>query len=210
MRPLFPEGEYLFQSEAAGGTRDMNASLTHNIPDAPVVISPAEGAWVAPDNVVIEWGPVTSPPGITIAGYQVIVEREDPHREFNLRNLPAETHRVTIAPEFMEAGVEYSFEILAVEVSGNQTITESAFYCSNGPTPTPTPPCEHTGDVNMDGEITADDAQLAFLIALGSISPTYDEFCAADCNGDGSVTAGDAQSIFGAVLGYDSCQDPID
>lgn len=79
------------------------------------------------------------------------------------------------------------------------------------PTPTPTSPptCIHDGDVNDNGSITAGDAQLAFSIALGVHTPTYEEECAADCNGNGSVTAGDAQGIFGAALGIGSCTDPL-
>lgn len=66
-------------------------------------------------------------------------------------------------------------------------------------------PCIHDGDVNQDGEITATDAQQAFLIALGAMSPTYEEACASDCNGDGSTTAGDAQLIFFSILGLGNC-----
>lgn len=88
------------------------------------------------------------------------------------------------------------------------------------PTPTPTPDetptpsatpndCYHTGDVNMDASVTAGDAQMAFQIALGTISPTYYEECAADCNGDGTVTAGDAQNIFMLALGTATCVDPL-
>jgi len=69
--------------------------------------------------------------------------------------------------------------------------------------------CINNGDVNFDGQATAGDAQTAFLIALGSISPSYKEFCAADCNGDEVVTAGDAQSIFLMALGSGACVDPI-
>jgi YVTN family beta-propeller protein len=82
------------------------------------------------------------------------------------------------------------------------------------PTPTPTPTqtqgdCVNHGDTNLDGVITAGDAQLAFYIVLGLYSPTYQEECAADCNGDGIVTAGDAQMIFLTVLGIGSCVDPL-
>ncbi|HPQ42516.1 MAG TPA: hypothetical protein PLV45_19245, partial [bacterium] len=56
---------------------------------------------------------------------------------------------------------------------------------------------------------TAGDAQMAFYIVLGSITPTYEQWCAADCNGDDEVTAGDAQLIFLAVLGADECVDPL-
>lgn len=69
--------------------------------------------------------------------------------------------------------------------------------------------CIHDGDANQDGEITAADAQLAFLITLGAYPPSYSEACSADCNGDGTVTAGDAQQIFFVVLGSGSCEDPL-
>ncbi|MBN1297338.1 SUMF1/EgtB/PvdO family nonheme iron enzyme [bacterium] len=74
---------------------------------------------------------------------------------------------------------------------------------------TPTPECLNTGDVNFSGTITASDAQLAFLITLGTVIPTYEEACASDCNGSGSVTAADAQAIFLTVLGSGTCVDPI-
>lgn len=82
------------------------------------------------------------------------------------------------------------------------------------PTVTPSPtateePCINDGDVTLDGEITAGDAQLAFLIALGSYTPTFEEACAADCNGDEEITAGDAQQIFLTALGSAACVDPL-
>jgi hypothetical protein len=69
--------------------------------------------------------------------------------------------------------------------------------------------CIHNGDANLDGSITAGDAQLAFSIALGTYTPTFEESCAADCNADAEVTAGDAQGIFGAALGLGVCADPL-
>ncbi|MCD4652947.1 hypothetical protein K8T06_03330 [bacterium] len=80
------------------------------------------------------------------------------------------------------------------------------------PTPTVTPTggeCINDGDVNLDGQLSAGDAQECFYIVLGHTTPTYEEECAADCNGDGEVTAGDAQNIFLAVLGSGSCADPV-
>lgn len=75
------------------------------------------------------------------------------------------------------------------------------------PTVTPTPQCIHSGDANLDGSITAGDAQMTFFITLGMVEPAYLESCAADCNGDGSVTAGDAQEIFMMTLGSGQCID---
>ncbi len=66
-------------------------------------------------------------------------------------------------------------------------------------------PCIHNGDVSLDGQTSAGDAQLAFYIALGQYQPSPTEMCAADCNGDGLVSAGDAQAIFYAALGTGRC-----
>ncbi len=89
------------------------------------------------------------------------------------------------------------------EITGDQTIH------LHGIDPTPTPVCLHTGDVNLNFEISAEDAQMTFSIALGSYAPTWDEHCAANCNGDDNVTAGDAQAVFLAALGLADCEDPI-
>lgn len=75
---------------------------------------------------------------------------------------------------------------------------------------TPTPVCVRHGDVNLDGGLSSEDAQMAFSIAMGTLIPTEEERCAADCDGSVSVTAGDAQMIFMVVLGMgDSCHDPL-
>ncbi len=34
---------------------------------------------------------------------------------------------MTVPPEFMDPGTEYKYEVLAIEASGNQTITEREF-----------------------------------------------------------------------------------
>lgn len=75
------------------------------------------------------------------------------------------------------------------------------------PTPTPRPPCD--GDVNQDNELTSEDAQLAFFIVLGLMSPDYQQYAAADCDGSGVVTSADAQEIFIAVMQSGSCVDPL-
>jgi hypothetical protein len=57
------------------------------------------------------------------------------------------------------------------------------------------------GDVNADGEVTPGDAQLAFEIYLGKITPTLRQTIAADFNRNGRVTPEDAQLIFEHYLG---------
>jgi len=65
--------------------------------------------------------------------------------------------------------------------------------------------CIKDGDINNDWVLTAEDAQIAFQIALGLITPVSEEWCSTDCDGNGQITAGDAQLIFLSVLGMDSC-----
>lgn len=56
----------------------------------------------------------------------MIVERDHPNRTFSA-DLPAEITRVLVPPQFLEPGTGYKMEVLAIEVNGNQTITESSF-----------------------------------------------------------------------------------
>jgi hypothetical protein len=141
---LFPEGEYEFRGVTVEGDSLVGtATLTHDIPCGPVIVSPDEGDTVDPDNTKIEWESVTNKVNLStgqcggeaseIVGYQVIVEREDPLRTFSV-DLPASATDVTVPPEFLEAGTEYKFEVLAIEVRGNQTISES-FFCTDSLTP---------------------------------------------------------------------------
>jgi hypothetical protein len=83
--------------------------------------------------VVIDRNPVTQPfPGttspVTIGGYQVIVERDSRKSPIAFSvTLPPTVTRVTVPAEFIQARREYLFEVLAIDKSGNQTITEGSF-----------------------------------------------------------------------------------
>ena len=124
---LFPAGEYKFFGKTVEGDKLVGtATLTHNIPDGPVIVSPLQGDVVDPNNTVINWNAVTTPLGINIVGYQVIVEGGNPSRTFDVK-LPGTATSVTVPPEFLEPGTEYIFEVLAIEIGGNQTITEGSF-----------------------------------------------------------------------------------
>lgn len=121
---LFPEGKYKFAGlTVAGRNLTGTAVLTHDVPDAPSVSTTVNG-----DSIVIQWDPVTGPAPILpdgqiqIAGYQIIV---DPFQV----TLPASSTRVTLPPEFAAslAPGAHPFEVLAIDVSGNQTITEGSF-----------------------------------------------------------------------------------
>jgi hypothetical protein len=124
---MFPEGEYRVEGRTVDAERLVGAAtLTHAIPAAPRVVSPAEGQTTNLDDTVISWEPVADPPGSQITGYQVIVEREDPLRVFSV-DLPPSATSVTVPAEFLEPGTDYKLEVLAIEEGGNQTITEIEF-----------------------------------------------------------------------------------
>ena len=98
-------------------------TLSHAVPAGPSV-----SAEVDDDTVVIRWSPVTGPAEIlpdedvVITGYQVIVG------SFQV-TLPASSTEVTLPQEFVEslAPGEQAYEVLAIEASANQTLTEGTF-----------------------------------------------------------------------------------
>jgi len=121
----FPEGEYEIAGRTVDG-KDLESDVmfSHAIPAGPVV-SAVVGAG---NSLVIQWTPVTSPPPgfpakpITIVGYQVIVG-------LFLVTVPATTTSVTVPPEFVAslARGTQPYEVLAIEASANQTLTEGTF-----------------------------------------------------------------------------------
>ena len=121
---LFPEGEYEFEGRTAGGEALAGeGTLTHAVP-APPDTSAQVGA---NDTLVISWERVTEPAEgfegpIDIVGYQVIVG------SFQV-TLPASSTNVTVPPQFVASlgAGQHAFEVLAIDASGNQSITEGTF-----------------------------------------------------------------------------------
>lgn len=131
---LFPEGDYRFigrglEREILVGT----AALTHNIADGPVLVSPLEGGDpVDPNNAVVTWEPVGDGNGSPIIAYQVLVVQPDtglpalPKVSLDVMMPPTATS-MAVPPGFLLPGTEYEWEVLAIEASGNQTLS-SAFF----------------------------------------------------------------------------------
>jgi hypothetical protein len=129
-KKLFPEGTYRFRGMTVEGKRLVGkATLSHAFPDGPQITSPAEGSTVSPDNLVVQWNPVSETGGIDVVGYRAIVERENPFRSFSV-DLPPNATSVTVPNEYMEAGTKYKLEIQVIEASGNLTIAEREFSTS--------------------------------------------------------------------------------
>jgi hypothetical protein len=118
----FPEGVYRFAGVTRNGRKLVGSDrLSHLVPAGPKVTFPTKGAKVEPTGFRVSWEPVTSPAGVKIVSYQVIVNQGD--RELSMYLRPDVTS-VTIPAEFLQPGTETSGEVLAREHSGNQTITE--------------------------------------------------------------------------------------
>ncbi len=127
---LFPEGNYRFRGRTTEGvTLRGRARLTHNLPDAPVQLSPIDGEAVDPDDAVFTWQAVADPPGSEIVGYELVIGCEASDFAEVVARVGPDVTSLTVPPEVLdqEDADECKWEVLAVEESGNQTISETEF-----------------------------------------------------------------------------------
>lgn len=127
-KKLFPEGDYVFTGTLVDGTKlRSEVPLTHDFPAGPTILKPQDGAHVSAAAVMVRWEPsAQTPPGVHIVGYQVIVVREVGTRSLQA-DLVASARKFRVPKEFLQDGTEYKAEVLAIETSGNQTLTEVTF-----------------------------------------------------------------------------------
>jgi len=126
----FPAGEYKFVGQTIkGATLFSKATLTHALPEGPVLLSPAEGSVQDPNNTVIRWEPVADPAGSRIVRYEVLVVEDGstPKRVLSAV-VPATASSMTVPSSFLVRGASYKYEVLAIETGGNQTLTEGTFF----------------------------------------------------------------------------------
>ena len=136
-----PEGHYRIagpgqeNGESTGRTSG-RAWLTHDIPRGPRLVSPEEGATVPRQGLVARWRPVTTTitgEPVRIIAYQLIIEKDvEPHRHmigtFGLSMyLPRSVTSMPIPAQFLQPGTAYAWEVLAIERSGNQTLSSGSF-----------------------------------------------------------------------------------
>lgn len=129
-KELFPEGTYTFTGRTVEGQRLQGSfKLSHMVPDGPKVLSPQAGSAVGRADLVVRWAPVTSPAGVEVVAYQVLVVADapalgNPKRVLDVM-LPASADRFGVPAEFLSPGT-YKVEVLAIDRGGNQTLTEVA------------------------------------------------------------------------------------
>ncbi|MGI8691884.1 MAG: hypothetical protein ACR2JK_03150 [Geodermatophilaceae bacterium] len=141
----FPAGRYTVRGTSFDGQQLVGSAIfTHNVPAAPVITAPPLTDGDAPathDTVPIEglmvtWEDVTHTVDgrpVTITGYEVIITKaveEDPNGfstpTFDVHVTP-DSNSLSVPVEFLEPNTEYELEVLALEVSGNQTISVGFF-----------------------------------------------------------------------------------
>ena len=144
---LFPPGAYVFNGKTTGNQLLRSTDpLTAELPCPVRVVSPPEDQKVDPDKVVIRW---QAAPGVFnpdtnicrksqdvgLASYEVIVEIVNEAkglvRHYTVE-LPPGATEVPVPREFIKEGLrfpgtEFKLEVIAIEDSGNKTITERDF-----------------------------------------------------------------------------------
>jgi hypothetical protein len=138
---LFPEGEYTFiGTTVEGETMAGTSMLSHDLA-APVSLELDLN--VNNNSAVIEWADESAVSDPEIIGYEVVTEMvvEDESGEelvfVNTATFPASVTSFTVSPEFISLALDYQaadqlleakIEIIAIEESGNKTITEEVVF----------------------------------------------------------------------------------
>ena len=131
----WPAGRYEFRGIGLDGeTLKGAARLTHHLPDGPVLVSPIKSDEAQdPSHTVMRWEKVPSADGSPIIGYQVLVVEPDtgiralPNVTLDVM-MPPTADRLRVPPGFLKPATEYEWEVLAIEESGNQTLSSSTFH----------------------------------------------------------------------------------
>jgi hypothetical protein len=145
LKTAFPEGGYTVQAESFDGKILVgSATFTHDVPAAPtidaaVLAEDPQGARKEPvplEDLEIRWQDVTETVDggpVQITGYEVIVTKEgavDPNgfsQPIYDVHVPPTLNSLRVPVEFLEPNTVYELEVLALETSGNQTITVGFF-----------------------------------------------------------------------------------
>ena len=137
----FPVGDYRVQGEGLNGDTLLgSARFTHNIPQAPQLLSPGEDAQVDPNRTVVQWSPVPAANGSPIVGYQVLVVKPGsgfaaiPKLVLDIM-MPATATSLAVPGGFLLPNSAYDWEVLAIEAGGNQTLSVGHFMTAAVPEP---------------------------------------------------------------------------
>ena len=141
MLAQLPEGNYTIAGPAQENGKSLGrtsgtAWFTHDIPAGPRLVTPAEGATVPVRGVVARWLPVsktiTGEP-VNIIAYQLIIEKDAAPPKHMIGKLglsiyvPRSITSMVVPNGFLQPSTKYKWEVLAIERSGNQTLSSGSF-----------------------------------------------------------------------------------
>lgn len=116
---LFKAGSYRFRGRTVeGDILGSETELSHALLPPPT-FTPSNGQVVDPDNTVVTW----NAPGAELV--EVIIE-DDLGHVFDV-TVSGSTTSLNVPPQFLENGLTYKLEILAIADNGNRTIVEGTF-----------------------------------------------------------------------------------
>jgi hypothetical protein len=120
----YPEGRYSFDGVTHAGERFAGtARLSHQLPPATVILSPADGASIPSGPLLIQW---SAAPGAA----QILLELENesavPEQVLTF-NLPADATSFEVPAVLMTAGASYQLSIGTVAGNGNRVFVEVGF-----------------------------------------------------------------------------------
>jgi hypothetical protein len=138
-----PEGNYTFKGFTADSAEEQGtligmATFSHDIPEAPAILSPAENTTIPKGgDLSVSWSSVDKNidgSDANITAFQLTIEKETAQPEPHMigtfgftMNLPPSVTEITIPKEVFEPGSDYSLEVLAIEENGNQSINATSF-----------------------------------------------------------------------------------
>jgi hypothetical protein len=120
----YPEGRYRFDAVTHSGERFAGtARLSHELPPATVILSPADGASIPTGPLLIQWSPV---PGAAQILLELENESADPEQALTF-NLPADATSFEVPAALMAGGASYQLSIGTVAGNGNRVFVEVGF-----------------------------------------------------------------------------------
>ena len=141
MLAKLPAGSYEISGPGIENGQDTGqtsgtALLTHDIPKGPKLVAPEEDARVPARGLVTDWRRVRrtiTGERVRIIAYQLIIEKDvEPHRHMIGKRglsmyLPRSVTRMRAPNGFLQRDTKYDWEVLAIERSGNQTLSSGSF-----------------------------------------------------------------------------------
>lgn len=123
LQAAYPEGAYTFAATTAAGERYAGeATLSHRLPAAAAVLTPADEAeGVAVTGVRITWTPVPD-----VATHVVTIEQPDLGFELTVR-LPGSATSFAVPDGVLQPGHGYTLAIGTVLAGGNASFVETSF-----------------------------------------------------------------------------------